>query len=511
MAKSHRLTRVGRLVGACAVVGALLAGPLAGAGNAVAAPDLSSFAGQGTGFALRVVVDLSGLPQAAKDAIQTLYAPVAAASGGKLPTNFPFVIDQRFIETLSQLGATNQAHSLLGQGVLQDVLGKVLPANLNKSADATKTGDHSSVQATPMSLPAATLPILNLGLGTLNAAIPTATKVTSDGTLATVSSSLQGLLSVLPPAVQQALTEAVNNINGVIDQVNSASGTLGGALDTVGNTLAGTTDPVLSGILGQAGLPVGSANAGQLVQQLQSTIQIPHVSDLLNSVAASVNGLVNTAAAEKSAGKAFSDASSHLASINVANLLKVGVVDLKSHSEAAGKAGSAKNTNSCSIGSVNLANGTGGVSLDGKSLIVNGVAVPVPAVDVGSVLSAVQSVTNLAGISVSLCDAANAKTAADGSSASQTVSALRIVFAPVANGVPAVGQGVPTLGITQGTPLVKIIIDPSVETAASAQVAAVAPASNPALPHTGAAPLATIVTGLIVTGGALFLRRRLAA
>ena len=34
------------------------------------------------------------------------YAPVAAASQGKLPANFPFVIDQRFIETLSQLGST---------------------------------------------------------------------------------------------------------------------------------------------------------------------------------------------------------------------------------------------------------------------------------------------------------------------------------------------------------------------------------------------------------------------
>ena len=510
MAKKHRLARVGRLVGACAVVGALVAGPLAAAGNA-ATPNLSSFAGQGTGFALRVVVDLSGLPQAAKDAVQTLYAPVAAASGGKLPANFPFVIDQRFIETLSQLGSNNHANSLLGQGVLQDVLGKVLPADLNKSADATKTGDHSSVQATPASLPTSTLPILNMGLGVLNAAIPTATKVTSDGTLASVSASLQGLLNVLPPAVQQALTEAVNNINSTIDTVNGASGTLGTALNTVGNTLAGTTDPVIGGLLGQAGLPVGSANAGQLVSQLQSTIQIPHVSNLLDSVAASVNGLVNTAAAEKTTGKAFSDASSHLASINVAGLLKVGVIDLKSHSEAGGVSGSAKNTNSCSIANVNLANGAGGVSLDGKSLIVNGVALPVPAVDVGTVLNAVKSVTNLAGLSVSLCDVANGKAAADGSSASQTVSALRIVFAPLAGGVPAVGQGVPTLGITQGTPLVKIIIDPSVETAASAQVAAVAPASQPVLPHTGAGTMATIVTGAMVAGGALILRRRLAA
>jgi len=511
MAKNHRFTRVGRLVGACAVVGALIAGPLAAAGNA-ATPDLSSFAGQGTGFALRIVVDLSGLPQAAKDAVQTLYAPVAAASGGKLPANFPFVIDQRFIETLSQLGSNTQAHSLLGQGVLQDVLGKVLPANLNKSANATKTGDHSTVEATPTGLPTNALPLINMGLGRLTAAIPTATKVTSDGTLASVSTSLQGLLNILPPAVQQALTEVTNQVNGVIDTVNgTGAGSLGSALDTVGNTLAGSTDPVVQGILGQAGLPVGSANAGQLVSQLQSTLQLPHVTDLLNGVAASVNGLVNTAAAEKTVGKTFSDASSSLASVNVLNLLKVGLINLKSHSEAGGMPGTAKNTRSCSIANVNLANGAGALALDGKSLTIGGVAVPVPAVDVGTILNAVNTVTNAAGLSISLCDASNAKAAADGSSASQTVSALRIVFAPLAAGVPAVGQGVPTLGITQGTPLVKIIIDPSVETAASAQVAAVAPASQPVLPHTGAGALATIVTGAMVAGGALILRRRLAA
>jgi len=504
VAKRRSFSRVGRLVAACAVVGTLIAGPLAAAGNATT--DLSSFAAQGTGFALRVVVDLSGLPQAAKDAIQTLYAPVAAASGGKLPAKFPFVIDQRFIETLSDLGTNTQAHALLGQGVLQDVLGKVLPSGLNKSADATKVGQSSTTDSGKTGLPTDSLPILNLGIGTLKAAIPSATKVTSSGLLASVSPSLQGLLNVLPDAVKQALTDAINNINSTIDTVNSASGTLGTVLGTVGTTLAGTTDPVLNGVLGQAGLPTGTANAGQLVQQLQSQIQIPHVDDLLSNVMASVNGLVNTAAAESSAGKAFSDASSHIASINVANLLKVGLIDLKSHSEAGGKPGTAKNTHSCAIANVNLSKLVQGkevgVSLDGKSLIVNGVPVPVPAVDVGTVLNSINSVTNLAGLSVSLCDAANAKAAADGTSASQTVSALRIVFAPVAASAPDVTNA---LGITAGTQLVKVIIDPSVETAASAQVAAAVE-----LPHTGAAPLATIVTGLIVMGGALVLRRRLA-
>jgi hypothetical protein len=504
MAKRNRLSRIGRLAGACAVVGALLAGPLAAAGNAAAAPDLKSFAGQGTGFALRVVVDLSGLPAAAKGAIQTAYAPLAAASQGKLPANFPFVIDQRFIETLSQLGATTQAHSLLGQGVIQDVAGAVLPGTLNQSASATKVGQSSNVESPPQGLPSAGLPILNMSLGKLTAAIPTATKVTSSGSLASVSTSLTGLLSILPADVQTAITNALNNVNTVIDTANTATGTLGSALDTVGNTLASTTDPVVQGLLGQLNLPVGAPNAGALVTQLQSLVKIPNVSDILNSTAASVNGLVNTASAEMSAGKAFSDASSRIASINVANLLRVGVVDLKSHSEAAGKTGTAHNTSSCSLANVNLANGVGGVSLDGKNLIVNGLPVPVPANLISTVKSAINSVTTAAGLSVGLCDVANGKTAADGTSASQTLSALRIQFA-----LPALANN--TLGMTAGASLLKIIIDPSVQTAASAQVAAaagVAPA--PALPHTGAAPLATIVTGMIVAGGALILRRRLA-
>src|SRR5581483_7155501 len=144
--------------------------------------------------------------------------------------------------------------------------------------------------------------------------------------------------------------------------------------------------------------------------------------NLLNTITASVNGLVNTAAAEKSAGKAFSDATSHLNSINVANLLKVRMIDLKSHSEAGGTAGTAKNTNSCTIGSASLtqlvSGKDSGVSLDGKNLIVNGLPVPVPAVDVASVLNAVNTVTSKAGLTVTMCDAANAKAAADGTSAS---------------------------------------------------------------------------------------------
>ena len=123
-------------------------------------------------------------------------------------------------------------------------------------------------------------------------------------------------------------------------------------------------------------------------------------------------------------------------------------------------------------------------------------------------MNAINQVLNVAGLQVGLCDVANQRASADGKSASQTLSALRIVFAPLAGAAPQVAD---PLGITQGTQLIKIVIDPSVETAASASVAQAAPAAKaPTLPHTGAGALATIVTGIGVAGGALFLRRRLA-
>jgi len=503
MAKTHRFARVSRLVGACAVVGALLAGPLAGAGQAATPTVLKSFAGQGTGFALRVVVDLSGLPDAAKSAIQGLYAPIASASGGLLPAQFPFVIDQRFIETLSQLGQGTQATSVLGRGVLNDVLSKVLNTDLNQSASASKPGESQSTSTKSISLPSDQLPIINLSLGNLTAAVTSLPRVTSSGQLVKVDlSPLQGLLKVLPQQVQSALNSVTSTVNSTIDTVNGSSGALSSALDTVGQTLASVSSTsALGGVLQQAGLGNQIGNPTGMVSTLKSLINIPHIPDLLNTNLGSINGLLNNALAEKSSGKAFGNATSHLASVDLLNLVHVGVADIMSHSEAAGTPGSAKNTSSCKLLDVKL--GAAGIALDGQTITVNGVPVPVPAVDISAVKSAVNTVLGIAGVNVGLCDPANQVAKADGSQASQTVSALRIVFAPLA------GAGDFGLGITQGTPLIKVIIDPSVETAASASVAT-ASGVTPALPHTGAAPLATVVTGVIVAGAALILRRRLA-
>jgi LPXTG-motif cell wall-anchored protein len=488
--KNHRVSSVGRLVGACAIIGALLAGPLAGAGSAAST---DSFAGQGTGFALRIVMDLSGLPKPATDAIQANYttfrnALPTAEARSLLPATFPLVIDQRFIQTLADLGSTTQAHSLLGQGF----------KNFTQSANATKVGQTSSVTTATQMLPSADLPLLNVSAGKLNAAVSSLSNVTSSGTLASVAAGLP--VGILPPAVTQALTDVTANLNSVITTANA---TLDGVLGQVATayTAAAPSDPILGPILGQVGLETIVTNA----TTLKNTVNLPTVLGSLLTQTASLTGLANSASTDESGSKTVANAASKIGSIDVLGLLHVGLVDMKSHSEAAGTAGTAHNSSSCSLTTLNL--GAAGVSIDGKQLIVNGTPVPVPAADIDAIKSAVNTVMSAAGLKVGLCDIAKGTTAKNGTSASQTLSALSSEVAPLAGGDPNVN---PTLGITTGTPLLKLLIDPSVETSASANLAA---AAAPNLPRTGQSALPTIVIGLIVAaGGAMFLlRHRLAS
>ena len=203
-----------------------------------------------------------------------------------------------------------------------------------------------------------------------------------------------------------------------------------------------------------------------------------------------------------SSGKVTSDASTKLANINVLGLLNVDAVDLASHSEAAGMPGSASNTSKCTVAAVKLG-GANGVSLDGKSLYVNGTALPTPLANIGTIQSAINSVTNMLGLSVTLCDTAQKSASVDGTGAAQRVSALRVEFAPKA---PA---DIAALGIKAGQPLLKIVIDPTVETSVAARIAAPVP-SNPSMPKTGAGALISVMVGLGLAGTAIFLRRKFA-
>src|SRR5919108_3853950 len=102
--------RMGRVLGAVALAGAILAGPL-GLGQAHAA-DVESFSGMGTGYALRVTLDLSNLVSAVPALGTVLETVVGAIPGASMDT--PGVIDQYFIKTTSDAnGAANKARSAL--------------------------------------------------------------------------------------------------------------------------------------------------------------------------------------------------------------------------------------------------------------------------------------------------------------------------------------------------------------------------------------------------------------
>jgi hypothetical protein len=444
----------------------------------------------GTGFALRVVVDLSGLPDTVKGPIQTAYATLRAGlpadAKALLPASFPFKIDQRFIETLAEMGAAEKAQAILARGLV----------NLPGTAEATKPGESNKVNTAAKSIPSADLPIVNVSIGELLASVAAGPKVDGDGVLSKVSATLADLvdLGILPTELTDALTGLTGTINTAVADANTQ---LDGVLDEVATNLQDVvaSDPtgVVSGTLGGLGLldEAEAADPTALISQLTTLVNLDNITSLLQGNIAAIYDLNNHALSQKTSSAAVSEATSKIASVNVLGLVNVGVIDLMSRSTAGGTPGSAKNASHCSIANVKLG-GSNGVSLDGKSIYVNGKALPVPVADIGAIKGVVDDLLAVAGLKVGLCDVAQSSADADGTSAAQRVSAFRVEFAP---NLPALGQ------------VLKVIVDPTVETAVAARVAPAAQ-TQPNLPRTGAPMAATALTGLGLAGSALILRRR---
>jgi len=489
-------------VGAAVLVLGICAGPLAGASSA---STLSSFSGKGNGYALGVTVDLSSLPSAVLTPLGTAYTQLRNALPSNLqaalPVKFTGVIDEKLIDTLAQIGATQGATSVLGTGTID--LGKLLGGP--DGATATANGASHTVTKS-FQVPSATMPLVGVSAGVLDASIANGPVVDSAGLLSKVSASLSALTSLLPANIQSALQSAFDQLQSSVNSsIDTANTTLAGQVSTISSSLSNNTDPVLGGLLGQA-LGSGNVNSTTITNGVTSALTLPKLTQtsLLTGDLAAVTDLHNIAhSAKQSSNKVTSDASTQLSNINLLGLLNVDAVKVASHSEAAGLAGSAKNTSDCKIADVKLG-GADGVSLDGKSLYVNGTAIPTPVGDLSTITSAINSVTNELGLSVSLCDTAQQDASADGTAAAQRVSALRVEFAPKSP------VAVAALGISAGDQLVKIIIDPTVETSVAARVA-VAGTSNPNLPKTGAGALLSVLVGLGLAGTAIFLRRKVAA
>lgn len=475
------VSRVTRAVVVSALVGAMGLGALTPSAGAA----LGNFSTSASGFALRVTVDMSGLPAAVKTQIDNAYATAWAAlpaeARANVPSTFPFVIDQTFVKSASDATATTtKAVSLLGEGF----------KNLaSKTAESVEQSGSADTQA--QNFPDdPSLAVLQTTVGKLTANVSTGPKVDALATLAQVDATLLNVASMLPAELQGAFQTLVTNINNATATAETA---VQGAVDTVESTIVGALPSEIS-----SQLPAGVLN------DLSAAIDLPTVPNPLTTNLATISKLTNKTAVERAADKASADAQSSIESVNVLNgFLSVGLINLASHSEAAGTAGSAKNSSSCSLADVRLG-GLAGVSLDGTNLYVNvnGQSVAVPVVGDPTIQALKDQLTGVlqqAGISVKLCDAAKADAAPTGLSASNSVSAFVIEIAPKA---PA---DIPALGITAGQQLVKITIDPTVQTAVNAAVAA-----PTQLPRTGAPAAVSAIMGLGLVGSALVVRRRFA-
>ncbi len=482
-----------RVLGASVVALAISAGPLA---RGAAAVDLAGFSGTGDGFALRVVVDLSGLPTAVKEPIEEAYTTLREALPAEgqalLPESFPFTIDQRLLETLAEMGTAQKAQAFLSRGLVE----------LSEKAEASKEGDSKQVNTAAKNFPSDDLPVLNVSVGELLATVGAGPTATGSGSLASVAASLEMVSALFPAQLQTAFDDLTSQVNGAL---TTAQSTLDSVLGDVAGSLVDqvATDDVLGGLLGDAGLGDvlgGSDPVGDLTDTLVSALSLGTITDLLSGSLASVNDLDNDSAVERTTEKAGADASSTIGSVDVLGLLSANAIELSAHSEAAGSAGTAKNSSSCSIGNVKVG-GTDGISFDGKTLTVAGTDIPVPVDQVDAVKSVVDDILAAIGVvgDVGLCDEEHEADEA-GTSAAQRVSAFHVELGLKAP--DAVGEL-----IGAGDQLVRIVIDPTVSTAVAAQVAT--PEAQPSLPKTGAPIVATILSGIAVAGGALVLRRRI--
>lgn len=480
-----------RALGVAAVVLAIGAGPIV---QSASAQEVVGFSGSGTGFALRVLVDFSGLPDAVKDPIETAYGTfrdaLPAEAQAQLPESFPFTIDQRLIETLAEMGAAQKAQALLAHGVI----------DLPDSAEASSTGETDKVATAEKNIPSDELPILHTSVGELLASVAAGPKVEGSGVLSSLSASLEMVSSLFPADLQAAFDGLTASINTAL---GTAQGTLDGLLDDVATDLVDQVadDETLGGLLDQAGLGdlLGGADpVGDLTTELTNALQLSTITDLLAGDLASVSDLDNDSKVERTAGEVRSHATSKLGSVDVLGLLNASVVDLMSKSKVAGTPGTASNESSCSIADVKVGGTEDGISLDGDSLTVAGTEIPVPTEQIDTVKGVVDSVLDALGVvgDVGLCDK-EAEAEDDGTSAAQRVSAFHVELSLAAP--DAVGQT-----ISAGDELVRIVIDPTVETSVAAQVAS----TQPELPRTGTPVVGTILSGLGLAAGTLLIRRR---
>jgi hypothetical protein len=491
MFKSTRAKVVSRLIGATALAVAIAAGPIAGPASAA---ELNQFAGTGTGYALRVTLDLRGGPLAA---LIPVLAPVIEPISGE---PFTGLIDQYVIKTTSEADASNtKARSALLEGLVDlHVVEQTVEGEKAMTQDVDVLG---VITGTVGNLLAKVAGGPNVGasgeLENLNVGLPL--DILEDDVLA-------GLLDQLDALIEDLVGEG-GTVTTLLDDLLGGAG-LGNLVNDLTGPICDAVDQVdVGSLLGGLGLPAGTdicgEDAGALVPALTELLDIDALLDLIRGLLensllegnlAELQGLINLSGAEKASNgsKAVADSLASLQSLDVlGGLVEVDLLNLSSRSEAAGVAGSAKNFSDCSILDAKIGGGALDISLDGSGISIGGQEIPLPIDDIKEL---VNGLLNALGIDVGLCEPADVVAAADGRSASQSVSALRVEVAPLG--------------------LFRLVIDPTVQTAVAAQVGtpnestSTPDSPNPTLPRTGAGMAVSIFGGLGLALAAIMIRRR---
>lgn len=500
----HGIRTGSRVAVVTALVGMLAMGAV---GATTASAELQSFTGDATGYALKVTVDLSGLPASVKTAVDSAWATAYAAlpqqvrDQGVVSSSFPYKFEEYFLKSSATgSGSATKAVSTFADGTVPAQKDWVVSADA--SGQVNKTQINSANFLKPVDTGLVNLDVVGASAAILEAAVSAGPKVDGNATLAQVNASLQGIAALLPADIKTAFSGVLATVNATLaDAQSTFNTTVNGAAAAAESAIAGT--PVAAA-LQTAGVDPTNI-AGQL--NLSANLSVP---DPLSSTSfATLTKLVNKSTAQRSNSIASSDAVSTIESASILDgFVSSGLINLASHSEAAGAKGSAKNTSSCSIADVRVG-GKNGVALDGSHLYVNNTAVPVPPGQVAGVKAQVDDVLRQAGITVSLCDTAKATAAEDGSQATQAVSAFTIdvnpkVPANVSSLPQPVQDALTTLGLSAGQALgIHVNIDPTVQTAAQA-----VPTAPAQLPRTGAGAAASAVAGIALMGGGLFAWRR---
>lgn len=493
----QRASRLTKGVTAAFLAGALLLSPL-GFQSATAetdeGPGLESFSADGSGFALRVLVDLENtLPADAKSVLE----------GAGVPLH----VDQYLIRTTTRAASdSTEAVSNLGDGFLD-----------LESVTANAVGQESSHQEAALQIPQG-VGLVNADVGHLLASVLEGPVVDAEGTLESASVSLVPVGNELPE-LQSTVGDVVDELNATIDTIEEELAEvllaevegLADDLEIV-EAVCDETEPVTE-LLGQT-VDVGDLceeedSEQQILDTVKGLLDLPEIPNPLATGLASVEGLVNDALSKKNGEAVSASSSSSIKSVDVLEgFLSVDLVNLSSASSVTGEPGSAQNEAECSIADVKIGDEENGVTLDGDTVYIDGEPIPLVGDAAAQVKDIVDDVLAVAGLSVELCDDAQSEAAEDGTFASQSVSAFRVQFAPVA---PAsLDDAVQALGYEAGEPLAYVLIDPTVQTAAAANPAQPAPEQEPVqLPRTGAPVLLTILGGMSLVGGGLFARNRL--